>query len=102
MTCPHFLYCDQKFIKDVDGVTPDYEKHQTMVYIEPLTGILMKANKRIQFNTQLFKDERVTITKNLPEIMYPLFWVDEVRYPSSTQSLEAIELSLTPFMGLFA
>ena len=59
MTCPHFLYCDPKYPLEMEGVTPDVEKHQTGVYAEPTTGILMKANKRIQFNTQLFRDSRI-------------------------------------------
>ena len=59
MTCPHFLYCDPKFGKEIVGLTPDIEKHGTFVYVEHLTGILMKANKRIQFNTQLFRDPRI-------------------------------------------
>lgn len=59
MTCPHFLYCDPKYAQQIDGPAPDIEKHGTYVYVEHLTGIVMKANKRIQFNTQLFRDHRV-------------------------------------------
>lgn len=77
MTCPHFLYCDPKYPQEMDGVTPDVEKHQTGVYVEPTTGLLMKANKRIQFNTQLFRDSRINCAKTIAEILFPLFWVDE-------------------------
>ena len=59
MTCPHFLYCDPKFAKEIVDIAPDIEKHGTFVYVEHLTGIVMKANKRIQFNTQLFRDPRI-------------------------------------------
>lgn len=57
---PHFLFCDEKFINDVVGIKPDYNSHRTQLYVEPTSGVLMKANKRIQFNTQLFKDPRIT------------------------------------------
>ena len=59
MSCPHFLFGAQEFIDDVIGIKPNLEAHQTLIYIEPLTGIPMKANKRLQFNTQLFKDTRI-------------------------------------------
>lgn len=57
---PHFLFCDERYVNDVVGIEPNYEKHRTQLYVEPTTGVLMKANKRIQFNTQLFKDSRIT------------------------------------------
>lgn len=59
MTCPHFLYCDPRYEKEVDGIIADKEKHATFVYVESLTGVLMKVNKRIQFNTQLERDSRI-------------------------------------------
>lgn len=59
MSCPHFLYSEEKFVKEIDGVAPNYSNHSTMIYVEPTTGILMKANKRIQFNTQLYRDQRI-------------------------------------------
>ncbi|CAF0927586.1 unnamed protein product [Brachionus calyciflorus] len=77
MSCPHFLYSEEKFIKEVYGLSPVYKDHATELFIEPTTGLLMKANKRIQFNTQLYHDQRISMTKKIPEVMYPLFWVDE-------------------------
>lgn len=59
MTCPHCLYCDPKYLSEIDGIVPDLKQHGTYIYVEPTTGILMKANKRIQFNTLLFKDPRI-------------------------------------------
>ena len=60
MSCPHFLFGYDNLTRDVDGLKPIIEKHQTKLYVEPLTGILMKANKRIQFNTFLFKDPKIS------------------------------------------
>lgn len=59
MSCPHFLFADEKYPKEVDGVYPRYEDHHTVIYVEPTTGVLMKANKRIQFNTKLYRDSRI-------------------------------------------
>ena len=58
-SCPHFLFGADKFVNDVVGITPNLTQHQTLIFIEPLTGVPMKANKRIQFNTQLFRDSRI-------------------------------------------
>lgn len=77
MSCPHFLFAADEYINGVSGVTPNIDDHRTLIFIEPLTGVPMKAHKRIQFNTMLFKDPRIDMTAKLPEILYPLFWVDE-------------------------
>lgn len=59
MSSPHFLFADPKFLKDVDGLVPDERLHNTYLSVDPITGVLMKANKRLQFNMQLFRDSRV-------------------------------------------
>ena len=59
MSCPHFLFSPQDLVDDVVGLKPNLTQHQTRIYIEPLTGIPLKANKRLQFNTQLLKDPRI-------------------------------------------
>ena len=59
MSSPHFLFADPKFLDDVDGLVPNDQLHNTYLSVDPITGVLMKANKRLQFNMQLFKDPRV-------------------------------------------
>lgn len=66
MSSPHFLYCDSKFIADVDGISaPTKSDHATIVYVEQNTGVLLKAHKRIQFNSFLAKDPRVKYDLNI-------------------------------------
>lgn len=59
MSCPHFLYADEKYQTECDGIKANLNEHQTLIYVEPTSGVLMKANKRIQFNTQLYRDPRI-------------------------------------------
>lgn len=77
MSNPHFVYADPIYSNEVDGLNPDCDKHLTLLGIEPTTGVPMQASKRVQFNTKLSKNAKIDITKSLPEVMYPLFWVDE-------------------------
>ena len=48
MTAPHFFRGDEILTKAVDGMEPDGELHDTVLYIEPLSGVAMRAHKRIQ------------------------------------------------------
>ena len=58
MSCPHFLFGAESLWQDV-GLKPDYKLHGTQIYVEPTSGLLMKANKRIQYNTMIERDTRI-------------------------------------------
>ncbi len=75
---PHFLFGDQSLTDQVKGLEPNFTKHRTIVYYQALTGLPMIANKRIQLNTKLIRNENINLTKNLPQVFFPLFWIDEV------------------------
>ena len=46
----HFLNGNKSLQKMILGLKPDEEKHYTFVSIEPKTGVLLRASKRLQFN----------------------------------------------------
>ena len=48
MSAPHFYNVDPIILKQVDGVEPNQDKHDTYLDIEPMTGIPLSAHKRIQ------------------------------------------------------
>ncbi len=57
---PHFLFGDEKFLTDVDGISPpSLDLHNTLVYLEPLTGLELKANQRLQFNANCINDSNI-------------------------------------------
>lgn len=51
---PHFLYADDRYVTNLVGIRPDPSLHDSYVDIEPQTGMLARAFKRIQVNYQLF------------------------------------------------
>lgn len=51
MSNPHFLYGDPKYFGEVDGLNPNETLHLTSLYLEPITGVPMQANKSYNFNT---------------------------------------------------
>ena len=56
---PNFLFADKVFLEDVAGLSPNFSQHRSIVYYEPLTGIPMKAHKRVQINTKLIKNKYI-------------------------------------------
>uniref|UniRef100_A0A8C1D0B1 Uncharacterized protein n=1 Tax=Cyprinus carpio carpio TaxID=630221 RepID=A0A8C1D0B1_CYPCA len=50
MSSPHFYQADDKFVQDVFGMNPNKEEHETVIDVNPLTGMLLRGAKRVQVN----------------------------------------------------
>eukprot|EP00002_Diphylleia_rotans_P037298 TRINITY_DN831_c0_g1_i1.p1 TRINITY_DN831_c0_g1~~TRINITY_DN831_c0_g1_i1.p1 ORF type:complete len:496 (-),score=118.65 TRINITY_DN831_c0_g1_i1:333-1820(-) len=76
---PHFLLGDPELRNAVDGLSPNYEKHETFLAIEPFLGTLMDGSRRAQVNVKLEDVFWTTASryKNLPEIFLPHLWFEE-------------------------
>ncbi|XP_026669914.1 sensory neuron membrane protein 1 isoform X2 [Ceratina calcarata] len=74
---PHLLWTEEKYHKMVDGLHPNEEEHIIDMDFEPLTATPIIAHKRLQFNMFVQKVEKFKLMKNLPECLFPLFWVEE-------------------------
>ena len=50
VSSPHLLGANQAKAAMIKGLEPDSTRHLTKFNIEPNTGLLLQANKRIQYN----------------------------------------------------
>merc|ERR1719495_371987 len=48
MSSPHFFNGDEDLVKAFKGLKPDKNKHDTVLDIEPITGLAVNAAKKIQ------------------------------------------------------
>lgn len=46
LSMPHYLFGDESLLNNNKGLKPNFTKHKSIIYFEPLTGIPLKANKR--------------------------------------------------------
>ncbi|KAL1489743.1 hypothetical protein ABEB36_013678 [Hypothenemus hampei] len=74
---PHFYETDEVYLKDVDGLHPDKEKHGLKVLFEPKTATPLLAMKRMQFNIQLQPTKKIDIFSDVPVVLFPIFWIEE-------------------------
>ncbi|KAF4528634.1 hypothetical protein B566_EDAN012782 [Ephemera danica] len=77
LTFPHFYQAARDYQSMVDGLSPNQQKHETFLDLEPYTGVPLRGAKRIQFNMMVKPVRNIQITNNLPEALIPLLWVDE-------------------------
>ena len=50
---PHFLHGDTRLVSAVEGLNPNDAEHESNLDMEPQTGLLTQAHKRLQVNYQM-------------------------------------------------
>ena len=94
---PHFLDADPVVSSNIIGLVPNRSKHDSYVNVEPLTGFVLGAAKKLQFNIQLNSSETQKEMKYLREVLFPIFWASETGIASET---DVAELKNTAFYAL--
>ncbi|MFX0069604.1 MAG: hypothetical protein ACFFAO_00725 [Candidatus Hermodarchaeota archaeon] len=72
---PHFLDADYSVQTGVIGMNPDKGDHDTYIDVEPITGIVMNAKKRIQVNFELFTSD--FFLTNISNVVVPIVWYEQ-------------------------
>jgi len=77
MSTPHFYEGAQEYI-DKFGMKPSKELHETVIDVEPHSGLNLAANKRIQVNMEIEPVPEIPALAKIPErLIFPLLWADE-------------------------
>ncbi|CAG0900856.1 unnamed protein product, partial [Darwinula stevensoni] len=79
MSMPHFYLGSEEYFNEsvVEGLEPRKEWHQTFVDLEPLTGTILNASKKLQVNFRLRPIEKYPSFANVSEMLFPIFWMNE-------------------------
>ncbi|XP_067894635.1 lysosome membrane protein 2-like [Heterodontus francisci] len=77
LSSPHFYQADQKYIDDIEGMHPDKANHETFLDINPLTGLLVRAAKRVQINVYIEKIDGFQQTGNVQTLVFPMMYLNE-------------------------
>ena len=93
ISTPHFYQGRKKDVDELMGLNPTKEQHETYLDIEPNTGAVLRAAKRIQINMIFKLSSKNPSYKSVPSVIMPILWVNEsVTIPESRA--EALSKSL--------
>ena len=75
---PHFHLADPFYREQFQyGVQPVEGVHDSSFWVEPKSSIPLQVEMRLQLTVLLRKVEGIEyLFKNLPEVMFPVFWFD--------------------------
>ncbi|XP_060103391.1 lysosome membrane protein 2 [Heteronotia binoei] len=74
---PHFYASAEEYIKSVNGMHPNKEDHQTFLDINPTTGLLVRACKRLQINVFVQSLPDFFQTGNIRTMIFPVLHLNE-------------------------
>ena len=96
LSWPHFFQASPKLLKDVEGLSPNKEKHQFSIDVQPVSGRLHKFSNlsifnislqkvgnglsgriRSQINIKMSKIDDVKQAEGLRDILLPVVWFSD-------------------------
>nr|ASJ26356.1 scavenger receptor class B type I [Meretrix meretrix] len=95
---PHFLFGDPRYINAVKGLNPNPEEHNTLIDLEPYTGLVLQAYKRLQINFYLEPFADVPETLGIKPVFLPVFWLNESAAIDDKNAKKIFNLLLTPLL----
>ncbi|XP_078088088.1 lysosome membrane protein 2-like isoform X2 [Mustelus asterias] len=77
ISSPHFYNGDKRLVSDIGGMEPNMEAHQTFLDIEPMTGIPVRAAKRMQINLHVESVKYIAQTGQMRTMVLPVLFLNE-------------------------
>ncbi|KAF5307094.1 hypothetical protein FQR65_LT07153 [Abscondita terminalis] len=78
LSLPHFYFADPFYSNAVEGLYPDKDKHELYVGVEPKTGVIIDLSARLQINVQLEPLSGFGKFANLPHLLFPVLWFEQI------------------------
>uniref|UniRef100_A0A2L2XXN3 Scavenger receptor class B member 1 n=1 Tax=Parasteatoda tepidariorum TaxID=114398 RepID=A0A2L2XXN3_PARTP len=76
LSYPHFHMADPSYVKAINGLSPKSDVHGSYMDVEPISGFTMNISIKFQMNIQMERVRGVLQFDNVPEGIFPVFWVD--------------------------
>jgi hypothetical protein len=77
LSAPHFFAGDPILRINVEGLKPEREIHETFLEIEPLTGLVLNAARRLQINILVEKSRDIEALRTVQQMVMPFLWLQE-------------------------
>ncbi|XP_065155971.1 protein peste-like isoform X2 [Atheta coriaria] len=78
LSLPHFYNADPYYTNLIDGLTPNKKDHDFYITLEPKSAIAIEVGVRMQLNLLLQPIKGYSLFSNVPKIMVPIFFFDQV------------------------
>ncbi|PNF42501.1 hypothetical protein B7P43_G08759 [Cryptotermes secundus] len=98
---PHFYKADKHYLRQLKGLEPVPKRHRFYITLEPRTGILLDLKARVQINFLLQRNTRINLFRNVPTILFPVLWFEELGSIPPSEAFLLRLLLLLPVVGQY-
>ncbi|XP_023223572.1 lysosome membrane protein 2-like isoform X1 [Centruroides sculpturatus] len=106
-SAPHFYQGDSSLLKEVRGLRPNKDQHESFFDIDPVTGTVVKGVRKLQINADVRKSENLELLASISDMVLPVFWISQ-EYELSNEDIDYLywkivfPLSIAPVVSLSA
>ncbi|KAM8717552.1 hypothetical protein ACLKA7_004276 [Drosophila subpalustris] len=72
---PHFYNCDPYYLEAVEGLKPEKDRHEMVVILEPITGMLLDIKATLMISL-LIEPRPESVYRKARRTFMPLVWAD--------------------------
>ncbi|CAG9807146.1 unnamed protein product [Chironomus riparius] len=76
VSLPHYYNSDPTLLKEIDGLHPEKEKHESVIAMQPRLGVPIKITSRIQLNLMNGETKFNTQVKRFDHLTVPIVWIE--------------------------
>ncbi|THD22043.1 Lysosome membrane protein 2 (Lysosome membrane protein II) [Fasciola hepatica] len=76
ISMPHLVNADKSYLGAIEGLHPS-EEFNTTFYIEPITGSVLKAAKKLQINANVSQNSKFSSLSHVMDVVLPIMYVNE-------------------------
>ncbi|RWS03945.1 lysosome membrane protein 2-like isoform X1, partial [Dinothrombium tinctorium] len=77
ISLPHFYEASKILLESAQGLKPEKEKHEIFMEFDPISGVILKAARRLQLNVNLKKSFDIDALSQVKPMIYPVVWFEE-------------------------
>ncbi|XP_012270483.1 protein croquemort isoform X2 [Orussus abietinus] len=99
VSLPHFYLADESYKNAVSGLSPDTDKYEFAIVVEPSTGIPMEIQAQLQINLLVQPDSAMSLFKNIPRTFVPMLWFTQEAKLTEELAEKVKFLLIIPMLG---
>ncbi|KAL0103109.1 hypothetical protein PUN28_017444 [Cardiocondyla obscurior] len=99
VSMPHFYLADPSYANNITGMSPNKEKHEMSIVLEPTTGVPLSVKAQLQLNMVLEPVDDMSIFQNLTKTYIPMLWFTQEADLTATYANKVQLLLTLPSLG---
>ncbi|XP_071636458.1 protein croquemort isoform X1 [Temnothorax longispinosus] len=99
VSMPHFYLADPGYRENITGMSPNEQKHELSIVLEPTTGIPLLVKAALQLNILLEPVENMSMFENINMTYIPMLWFTQEANITADYAKQVQLLLILPSLG---